>query len=71
MSVPLSAASNLPIFRSVAPDRLPLLGKLGETVAARGQMPPFLGALLPNLVVAALGVALTVRLLRNGVGKPR
>jgi lipopolysaccharide export system permease protein len=48
-----------------------VLGKGGETLAARGQLPPALGALLPDLAVAALGLLMTARLARRGVGKPR
>ena len=48
-----------------------VLGKLGETLAARGRIGSTLAALLPDLAVAALGLLLTIRLARNGVGKPR
>ncbi len=48
-----------------------ILGKLGETLAERGTLGAWPAAFLPNLAVAALGLALTVRVARNGVGKPR
>ena len=48
-----------------------ILGKLGETLAARGRLAPALAALLPDLAVAALGAVLTLRLARVGVGKAR
>ena len=48
-----------------------VLGKIGESLATREALPPTIAALLPDLAIAALGLALTVRLARVGVGKPR
>jgi lipopolysaccharide export LptBFGC system permease protein LptF len=48
-----------------------ILGKLAETLAERGRLAPWPAAFLPDIAVAALGLLLTIRLARNGVGKPR
>jgi lipopolysaccharide export system permease protein len=46
-----------------------VLGRVGDSMAERGTLPPFVAAFLPDLAVAALGASLTWVLLRRGVQK--
>ena len=46
------------------------LSRLGQAMA-EGGLNPWVAGFLPDAVVAALGIAYTVQLVRSGVGKPR
>jgi len=47
-----------------------VLGKLGVTLAEQGRLAPWPAAFLPDAAVAMVGLFMSARLLRSGVGKP-